>query len=76
MQADRLIAAGCLVLAVSASICEVQEWTRFRGPNGSGVRYVRPSEQQFVTECEFTVRHEDGAWAIKSVTERKNCERV
>ena len=34
------------------------------------VRYLRPSQNQFVTECEFVTRREHNGWTIESVTER------
>jgi outer membrane protein assembly factor BamB len=33
----RLLAAACLVLPALSATASAQEWTRFRGPNGSGV---------------------------------------
>jgi hypothetical protein len=41
-----------------------------RSPTEERIRYLRPAQGGFVTECEFTIRRGDDGWSIASVTGR------
>jgi hypothetical protein len=61
-----LKAPWCVLAALAAGLLPA----RAADPTRETVRYVRPSGDKFVRECEFVIARDDAGWAITSVTER------